>query len=84
MMPEAHTVNGGIIETTKRFVMDRNGIGFFKAILESYEDIAVFSVVDGRTGLIEIIYPSYFEKDIVAIIQDMKNYGINFEEAGNV
>jgi hypothetical protein len=83
-MSEAHAVNGGIIEITKRFVMDRNGIGFFKAILESYEDMAVFSVVDGRAGLIEIIYPSYFEKDIIAIIQDMKNYGINFEEAGNV
>ncbi len=84
MMSEADTMSGGIIETTKRFVMDRKGIGFFKAILESYEDIAVFSVVDGRTGLIEIIYPSYFEKDIIGIVQDMKNYGINFKEAGNV
>jgi hypothetical protein len=84
MIPEAEMVSDNLFEVTKRFVIDRKDIGFFKAILESYEDIAVFSVVDGKAGLIEIIYPYHFEHDIFAIIQDMKNYGIDFKEAGNV
>jgi flavorubredoxin len=84
MMPEAEKVNVNLLEATKRFVIDRKGIGFFKAILESYEDLAIFSVVDGKAGLIEIIYPTHFEQDIIAIIHDMKNYGIDFKEAENV
>ena len=76
--------NVTILEATKRLVMDRKNIGFFKAILESYEDIAIFSVLDGKTGLIEIIYPYHFENDIIAVMEDMKNYGIDFKEAVNV
>lgn len=73
-----------MFEVTKRFVIDRKKIGFFKAILESYEDIAIFSVLDGKAGLIEIIYPHHFEHDVCAILQDMNNYDIDFKEACNV
>jgi hypothetical protein len=83
MKPDADKLRMEVLETTKRFVMDRKSIGFFKAILESYEDVAIFSVLDGKSGLIELVYPCYFEKDVVAIMSDMKNYGIVFEEAAN-
>jgi hypothetical protein len=76
-------VNDNRFEATKRLVIDRRGIGFFKAILESYEDIAIFSVLDGKSGLIEIVYPIHFEEDIIAIMSDMKGYGIVFKEVGN-
>ena len=72
------------IEKTKRLVIDRKGIGFFKAILESYEDVAIFSVLDGKSGLIELIYPHFFEMDVTAIINDMKNYGIVIKETPDV
>lgn len=69
-----------IEERTKRFFMDRSGIGFFKAILESYEDVAIFSVIDGQKGLIEVIYPADFENVLHGITADMINYGIEFRE----
>jgi hypothetical protein len=72
-----------VLETTKKYVMDRKNIGFFKAILESYEDVGIFSVLDGKAGLIELVYPCYFEKDVVGIMSDMKNYGIVFKEVAN-
>ncbi len=72
------------MEKTRRFFINPEGIGFFKAILESYEDVGIFSVLDGRKGLIELIYSSSFEDDIRAIIKDMAYYGIEFREAGNV
>lgn len=72
------------MEKTKKFIMNRDGIGFFKSILESYEDIGIFSVLDGDKGIIEIIYPSNFEKEIEFIIGDMSNYGIIFQEVVDV
>jgi len=72
------------IEKTKRCIIDRKSIGFFKAILESYEDVAIFSVLHGKSGLIEIIYPHFFEMDVKAIINDMKNYGIVIKEVPDV
>ena len=71
------------METTKRFLMNREGIGFFKAIMESYEDIAVFSVIDGGKGLIELIYPSNFSEEVRLIMEDMRHYGIVFREAAD-
>jgi hypothetical protein len=68
------------MERTKKFIMNRDGIGFFKSILESYEDVGIFSVLDGDRGIIEIIYPSNFEKEIELITEDMSNYGIIFQE----
>jgi hypothetical protein len=68
------------LESTRRFFIDRKGIGFLKAIFESYEDVAIFSVLDGKSGLIELIYPRYFEKDVLAIVHDMINYGIVIKE----
>lgn len=73
-----------IEERTKRLLVDRGGIGFFKAVLESYEDVAIFSVIDGDRGLIELIYPSGFEDDVRGIMADMVNYGIRFREVPDV
>jgi len=72
------------IEMTKRLLIDRKGIGFLKAILESYEDVAIFSVLDGKSGLIELIYPHFFEIDVKAILSDMTNYGISIKEVTDV
>ena len=72
------------MERTRRFIINKEGIGFFKAILESYEDVGIFSVLDGKTGVIEIIYPFNFEKDIDAIMEDMKRFGIEFQEVAYV
>lgn len=60
--------------------MPRDGIGFFKAILESYEEVALLTVLDGRRGKVEIIYPSSVEETVAGIMEDMKRYGIVFEE----
>jgi hypothetical protein len=73
-----------LVERTKRFIINREAIGFFKSILESYEEIGIFSVLDGKRGLIEVIYPSNFKHDIEAIIADMANYGIVFREVEHV
>jgi hypothetical protein len=72
------------MEKTKKYIINREGIGFFKSILESYEDIGIFSVLDGDKGIIEIIYPSDFEKEIKFITEDMSNYGIIFQEVADV
>jgi len=72
------------MEKTKKYFVNRDGIGFFKSILESYEDIGIFSVLDGDKGIIEIIYPSNFDKEIGFIIEDMSNYGIIFQEVVDV
>jgi hypothetical protein len=60
--------------------MPRDGIGFFKAILESYEEVALFTVLDGKRGVVDVIYPSSFETTVAGIMEDMKKYGIVFEE----
>lgn len=70
-------------ERTRKFFIDRKSIGFFKAILESYEDVAIFSVLDGKSGLIELIYANYFEKDVLAIIDDMVHYDIIIKEVSD-
>ena len=44
------------MEKTKRFIINRDGIGFFKSVLESYEDIGIFYVLDGSQGVIEVLY----------------------------
>jgi hypothetical protein len=72
------------MEKTKRYIMDKQWIGFFKAILETYEDIGVISVLDGRMGLIEIIYSAYFEEDLASLIEDVKQYGIVLQEVRGV
>jgi len=72
------------VEKTKRFIINRDGIGFFKSILESYEDVGIFSVIDGSRGLIEILYTHPFENDLRMIIEDMARYGIVFYEVNDV
>ena len=68
------------MERSKRFVMPRDGIGFFKAILESYEEVALLTVLEGGRGVVDVIYPSSSEETVAGIMQDMKTYGIVFEE----
>ena len=72
------------MERSKRFTMNKEGIGFFKAILESYEDVGLFSVLDGKQGVIEVIYPVHFEQDMESIMKDMARYGIEFQEDTHV
>jgi len=72
------------MEQARRFIINRDGIGFFKAILESYEDLGIFSVIDGKDGLIELIYSSDFEDDIQGIVNDMLNCGIELREVARV
>lgn len=79
-----HENKGLLEERTRKYFIDRSFIGFFKAVLESYEDVAIFSVLDGNRGLIELIYPASFENDVQGIIADMRQYGIEFREAPDV
>jgi ribose 5-phosphate isomerase RpiB len=72
------------METVRKLIMNREGIGFFKAILESYEDVGLLTVRDGRAGEVEIIYPSEAQEVVASIIADMQRFGIVFREAGNV
>jgi hypothetical protein len=72
------------MERVKRYTINRECIGFFKAILESYEEVGIFSVLDGKKGLIEVIYPSNFEEEMQGIIDDMANYGVTMKEVIDV
>ena len=73
-----------MMECAKLYRINPEGIGFFKAILESYEDLAIFSVLDGKVGLIELIYPVHFESDLEKIMSDMTRYGIEIKECCDV
>jgi hypothetical protein len=67
------------MESSKRVIMNRDAIGFFKAILESYEEVALITVFDGKRGEVELTYPSSLEATVQAIMEDMRRYGITFE-----
>lgn len=69
------------MERTKRLIINREHIGFFKAILESYEEIGLMTVLNGKTGEIELIYPDAAEADLEAIMRDMGRFHIAFAEA---
>ena len=68
------------MERIKRVVMRRDAIGFFKGILESYEEVALLTVLDGKKGKVELIYPSGVEETLRAIMEDMARYDIVFQE----
>jgi hypothetical protein len=72
------------MERTRTFLMDPAKIGFFKAILESYEEVAIMTVLDGRRGKIDLIYPVSSEEVLEGIMADMKRYDIQFTEAADV
>jgi hypothetical protein len=72
------------METVRRLIMKREGIGFFKAILESYEDVALLTVLDGREGEVELTYPTEANETVACILDDMRRFGIVFREAENV
>ena len=71
------------MEKTKKVCMRRDALGFFKAVLESYEEVALMSVLDGSKGEAEIIYPSSAEETLKAIIEDMAHYDILIQEVGD-
>ena len=60
--------------------MNRQDIAFFKAILESYEDVGIISVIDGKEGILEITYSAFYHETLQSIINDMKQYGIYLRE----
>jgi hypothetical protein len=72
------------METARRFFIDPKGIGFFKAILESYEEVGLMTVLDGRRGEIEMTYPTCQGEILAAIMADMERFGIVFREAADV
>ena len=74
---------GMAVEKVKRVVMRRDAIGFFKAILESYEEVALLTVLDGKKGEVEIIYPFSAEETLRAIMKDMARYDIVFQEVNH-
>ncbi len=67
------------MEKVRKFFIEPKGIGFFKAILESYEEVALMTVVDGKRGAIEMTYPAAQEETLEAIMADMKRFGVNFQ-----
>ncbi len=69
------------MEKTKRFIIRREAIGFLKSILESYEYVGILSVLDGSKGFVEIVYSVSFQDDLMNILKDMENYGIDYREA---
>jgi hypothetical protein len=69
------------MERVRGFTISREGIGFLKAILESYEEVALMTVLDGRRGDIELIYPSTAEDVVKAIMEDMRRFNIMFADA---
>lgn len=72
------------MEKIRRLIINKEGIGFFKATLESYEEIALMTVKDGKKGEIELIYPESAEADLEAIMKDMERFDIVFTEAPDV
>jgi hypothetical protein len=69
------------VERIRSFFIDPSKIGFFKGILESYEDVAIMTVIDGRVGRIDLIYPIFSEDTLEGIMVDMERYSIQFREA---
>lgn len=68
------------MEKMRRFVMDISAMAVFKAILESYEEVGMISVIDNKRGIIELVYPMFFEDDIEEIMKDVACFGIRFHE----
>jgi len=61
--------------------MNREEIGFFKAILDSYEEVALLTVLDGKRGIVELIYPEASHDVLASIMADMEAAGVVFREA---
>ena len=74
---------GETLEKVKRVRMRRDALGFFKAVLESYEEVALLTVLDGAKGEAEIIYPASSEATLKEIMEDMARYDILFQEVDN-
>gem|GEM_PF-3580407 len=71
-----------MIEKTKRFITQKRYMKFLRDIIESYEDVAMMSVIDEDKGLIEFIYPESQEEELTLIIDDLRAKGIELWEIG--
>ncbi len=71
------------MEKTKRLRMRRDSLGFFKAILESYEEVALMTVLDPEKGEVEILYASSAEEILACIMEDMARYDILIQEVAH-
>ena len=67
-------------EKTKRYITEKKHMKFIRDILESYEDVAMMSVIDENKGLIEFIYPESEEEEVKNIIHDLRVNGIKLWE----
>lgn len=59
------------MERIRRFNIQRDKIGFLKAILDCYEYIGLLTVVNGKEGLVEICYPKEMEEVLFGIIEEI-------------
>jgi hypothetical protein len=69
------------MERVRRLIMNREEIGFFKAVLDSYEEVALLTVLDGKTGAVELIYPEAAQGVVASIMADLERGGVVFREA---
>jgi hypothetical protein len=69
------------MERVRRLIMNREEIGLFKAVLDSYEEAALLTVIDGRSGAVELIYPEAAHEVVASIMADMERDGVVFREA---
>jgi len=72
------------MERVRRLIMNREDIGFFKAVLESYEEVALLTVVDGKGGVVERTYPAAMEDVVGSIILSVGKKGVVFREERDV
>jgi hypothetical protein len=54
--------------------IDRREIHYLKFILEGYDGLAVMRTVDSQAGLVVLYMPPGCEKDVNAILDDLKNH----------
>lgn len=48
-------------------------IGYFKFILEGYDNMALVTTIDAKEGIVIIRYPATFHNDLSAIISDVSS-----------
>ncbi len=68
------------MERVRRLIMDRKEIAFLKAVIESYEELGLLTVIDGRRAEVELTYPASSEDVVSALLDDLAKSGILFEE----
>jgi hypothetical protein len=72
------------MEGSKKFRTKGKDIAMIKAVLDGYEHVALLSVLDGKSGLIELSYPLGTEETVLHILKSLRDEGIGLEEAEDV